>query len=782
MASQDARLSKFEADFKQQQSKMTNKIDTVLKAITDRITGALPSDTVKNPKLSTSSVLSARSYPTEDPQCSTHIHGSINTITIHHKQQNDSRDGMAKEEEQEREGDPENTNTIACIEERRDTPLLEQKDIAIVGNLGSNKDDEGIEWLDIEEPLDLVDTSEESVYESLIKEMPKCSLNYDFRIKKGDPRNLKIPCIICRKFTTNAYINVDLPMNIMFLAYYNSIRKNGYEYRGRNFVGLGRDMHVFVRNVSYVIDFTILENIDTNIDPSLSHVIFGRPFIEIACLAINRKHGLMTFTDGTKEITFKTPYKDPKKSELSSEGHDLLSSRVILSEDDYDRGRRKPSDLEDGFYKDTIKLGPKYVTRMDGEGEVTFYAVLSSDLTNKILCIKFLIKNEEEIFTDAGDGVRIYPDGVVSPAINMNNLVPTGLWSNGMEGFVPEEPEQAPPSPIYIPFVPEPVYRSFLTKSDPEEEPEEDDEEDPEEDPADYPADRGDDDDDDDTEEEEHLAPADPTAVAYSADQDPYLAYRVTARMSIRHQAPAPFLSEEVAERLLALPTPPPSPLSPYSSPLPQIPSPPLPISSPPPNGPTYAEGSLGSRAAGIRQRDALPVHETEMPEMCLPLRKRPCRTTPGPGYEVGESSAAGAARQFGPTTAEADLYGFTDMLEATPGRRMSRELGYGIRDTWDDLVGGSRDCTDHSYQQVGSDWPYTDDCPSDVEEARLSRAACRHGSCYAAIRQQTVGGRREYDLLKADYGVRRQLVETLNYEKPSRSQMIRDAETAGDC
>ncbi|GKA83645.1 hypothetical protein Tco_0805240 [Tanacetum coccineum] len=53
MASQDARLSKFKADFKQQQSEMTNKIDTVLKAITDRITGTLPSDTVKNPKLGT---------------------------------------------------------------------------------------------------------------------------------------------------------------------------------------------------------------------------------------------------------------------------------------------------------------------------------------------------------------------------------------------------------------------------------------------------------------------------------------------------------------------------------------------------------------------------------------------------------------------------------------------------------------------------------------------------------------------------------------------------------
>ncbi|GKD78799.1 hypothetical protein Tco_1341420, partial [Tanacetum coccineum] len=38
---------------------------------------------------------------------------------------------------------------------------------------------------------------------------------------------------------------------------------------------------------------------------------------------------------------------------------------------------------------------------MDDEGEVT----------------KFLIKNGEEIFTNAGDGVRIYPDGVASPAM-----------------------------------------------------------------------------------------------------------------------------------------------------------------------------------------------------------------------------------------------------------------------------------------------------------------------------------------------------------------------------
>ncbi|GKD63361.1 hypothetical protein Tco_1305469 [Tanacetum coccineum] len=296
---------------------MTNKIDTVLKAITDRMVRTLPNDIVKNWKLNI------------------------------------------------------NSTTSVLFAQRRDTPLLERKDITAFDNLGPNKDDEGIERLDVEEPLDLVDINEESIYESLIKEMPKCSLNYDFKIKKSNPRNLKIPCMIGHKFMANTYIDVDLPMNIMSLAYSNSIRKNGYGYRGRNFIGLGRDMHVYVGNMSYVIDFTILENIETNIDPSLSHVIFGRPFIEIAYLAINRKHRLMTFTDRTKEITFKTPYKDLERRELSSKGHDLLSSRVILSEDDYDRGCRKPSDLEEGFYRDTIKLGPEYVTGMDNKGEVT---------------------------------------------------------------------------------------------------------------------------------------------------------------------------------------------------------------------------------------------------------------------------------------------------------------------------------------------------------------------------------------------------------------------------
>ncbi|GJT42291.1 hypothetical protein Tco_0502349 [Tanacetum coccineum] len=121
--------------------------------------------------------------------------------------------------------------------------------------------------MEYEEPLDLVDKHDESIYESLIEKMSSCSLNSDFRIKKGDPSNLKIPCMIRRKFIANAYINLDSPMNVMFLACYNAIRIQRYEFRGHNFVGIGRDMHVFVGNISHVIAFTILEKIEANIDP-----------------------------------------------------------------------------------------------------------------------------------------------------------------------------------------------------------------------------------------------------------------------------------------------------------------------------------------------------------------------------------------------------------------------------------------------------------------------------------------------------------------------------------
>ncbi|GKE06692.1 hypothetical protein Tco_1398710, partial [Tanacetum coccineum] len=77
-------------------------------------------------------------------------------------------------------------------------------------------------------------------------------------------------------------------------------------------------------------------------------------------------------------------------------------------------------------------------------------------------------------------------------------------------------------------------------------------------------------------------------------------------------------------------------------------------------------------------------------PSISLPPREEVERllalTTPSP--EVGESLAADAARQDRPTIAREDLYGFIDMVDVPPRCSTSRELVYGITNTWDDLVG----------------------------------------------------------------------------------------------
>ncbi|GKF52887.1 hypothetical protein Tco_0159797, partial [Tanacetum coccineum] len=220
--------------------------------------------------------------------------------------------------------------------------------------------------------------------------------------------------------------------------------------------------------------------------------------------------------------------------------------------------------------------------------------------------------------------------------------------------FMPPDDEVFPIEEQPLPTIADsPVY---VPESDPEEDLEEDDDEDPKEDPVDYlPADGGDDGDDEDEssdddedddvdikgddeeeeeeKEEEHPAPADSTTVALPAvdqapsaeetkpfetnesatTQPPHPSYRVTARISIRDEPPTPFWSDTEVARLLAIPTLPPSPLSPWSSPLPQIPSPPLllilsplpvspplHVSSPPPVTPILP---LGYRAAMIQLR-----------------------------------------------------------------------------------------------------------------------------------------------------------------------------------
>nr|GEX26163.1 putative ribonuclease H-like domain-containing protein [Tanacetum cinerariifolium] len=92
-----------------------------------------------------------------------------------------------------------------------------------------------------------------------------------------------------------------------------------------------------------------------------------------------------------------------------------------------------------------------------------------------------------------------------------------------------------------------------------------------------------------------------------------------------------------------------------------------------------------------------------------VPSEERLRFASPAPSQEVGESSSAGAARQDEPAVAMDDpyslvrkeLYGFVDRVDVAPGRPMSRELDYGITDTWDELVGANEEIAPTTLQGV---------------------------------------------------------------------------------
>nr|GEU53204.1 hypothetical protein [Tanacetum cinerariifolium] len=173
----------------------------------------------------------------------------------------------------------------------------------------------------------------------------------------------------------------------------------------------------------------------------------------------------------------------------------------------------------------------------------------------------------------------------------------------------------------------------------------------------------------DDEEEEEHPALADSSAVpivdlvlpaedaeALEADEPTYapgspiiiplFQTRLRrARKTVRPEPPMSASTEACIARYAALTSP---PLL--------VPSLPLPLPSPLTTSPTNTGAPLGYRVAGIRMRALLPStsRRTDIPEADMSPRKRAFLTTPTLGFEIRESSTAGATRQPGPT--ESDL------------------------------------------------------------------------------------------------------------------------------
>nr|GEV52421.1 putative reverse transcriptase domain-containing protein [Tanacetum cinerariifolium] len=291
--------------------------------------------------------------------------------------------------------------------------------------------------------------------------------------------------------------------------------------------------------------------------------------------------------------------------------------------------------------------------------------------------------------------------------------------------------EEQPLPPVVSPTA---ESLGYVAESDLEEDLEEYEEDETEDGTVDYPMDEGDDGDDDDNnssgydaddededeedeeeEEEEHLAPADSTGVipidelASSPEgTEPILpppstdTATIGARITIRPQTSISLPPEAEVERLLAMPTPSPSPLTSLSPPSAReclarytapaaLPSPLLPPSLYPPP---------------VDRRDDIPKFEQ-------PPHRRLCLSTLGSKYKVGESSTKGygikdtwvdpteAVPEMAPTTLEGINTRVTELaklhehdtqdLYALLEDAQDEEEAYAAREAWAHSVGLSQ-------------------------------------------------------------------------------------------
>ncbi|GJT93024.1 retrotransposon ORF1 [Tanacetum coccineum] len=245
-----------------------------------------------------------------------------------------------------------------------------------------NEDPHEVEGATTEEPVveyfDTFPTRDELTYHRYLMSGPIPSIFLrNPIITEGCPYNLKIPCNIRHVHIEKAYIDLNSPLNIMTRMMYNWIMRRKLNPREdanggiSNFTGRIKGMHVFVGNFTYVIDFMIVEDISSILDPRLSQVVLGRPFIEISNMTHDPPEGVVRFIRGTDEVAYKMPHKIEQYDSLSDLEKEHTKSVYLRNEEDKRRGVEYVMSKILGFYKECLELGPEYLTGVDDEGEVT---------------------------------------------------------------------------------------------------------------------------------------------------------------------------------------------------------------------------------------------------------------------------------------------------------------------------------------------------------------------------------------------------------------------------
>ncbi|GKB75865.1 MAK10-like protein [Tanacetum coccineum] len=344
---------------------MTNKINTVLKAIIDRIAGTLSSNTVKNPKLGTHPVLSARSYPIIDPQCSSHPSTSINAIKAHFN------DAITEPQQPE---EPEPTLEDKFKDLHLNLPVLEVLAHAPIYNAILDKYAESLE----------------------LGKNGSAFVQGEPPAKMGDPRLFTLPCRLGDSEPFDTLADLGLCVNIIPFYLLKKLNIGLLEETNHIFgfadgtksypVGIVKDVEVHIGKLKLLNDFYVL---DMKKDPE-TPLLVGRGFLATANAVIDCRMAKIAVGEGITrsifsvnetELGVKPPYyarKDfidchlPEEWEISRDVElNPFKDTLVF------RRMRKPSKNEDGAWHAKIRI-------IDPDGEEFTKTLQSIPTTRKL--------------------------------------------------------------------------------------------------------------------------------------------------------------------------------------------------------------------------------------------------------------------------------------------------------------------------------------------------------------------------------------------------------------
>ncbi|GJS90473.1 hypothetical protein Tco_0773109 [Tanacetum coccineum] len=141
---------------------------------------------------------------------------------------------------------------------------------------------------------------------------------------------------------------------------YNTIMNHELVYSGINMVGLAKNLHVFIGNHQFLVDFIILENISEFVEKGLTEVLFGQPFKEQIGLVEDRGKGTLWFKNGNDKIILHMPQAEKSFRKLTVKQHNSMGPLLKVGDEDKKKGIHQPEKNIKGFYRGCLGLGNEY--------------------------------------------------------------------------------------------------------------------------------------------------------------------------------------------------------------------------------------------------------------------------------------------------------------------------------------------------------------------------------------------------------------------------------------